>query len=202
VNIAGWILASLAFVLTGCTTTVVPPRGVHDPVRVVVLDYGYHASLAVPDDTGSIVEHAFGEWGWYVENRTGWWRVPGILFVPSQGAQGRRRLECPIDEVVAVTGAESGLAIEVERERLEAWRARMETAWAFASEERPAVLNPDHQMEFVESEDRYWVFNTCNAAVAAWLVELGCGVGGWTVGADFTLGGEPAGAWDGADTPP
>lgn len=181
---------------------VTPPQGVRDPVRLVVLDYGCHASLVVPDEQGSPVEHAFGEWGWYVENRTGWWRAPGILLLPRQGAQGRRMLECAFDDLEVATGAESGLAISVERQRVGAWQARMNSNWDAAAQRHSAVRNEVHQMDLVESEARYWMFNTCNAAVAGWLEELGCEVSGWTIGADFKLAAEPAAESAGAGTPP
>lgn len=197
-----WILGLLSILLTGCATTIRPPHAVKDPVRVVVLDYGYHASLAVPEETGGVTEHAFGEWGWYVENRTGWWRAPGILFLPRQGALGRRRHDCGIDELADASGAVSTLEINVEREQVAQWQARMDAEWANATSRRPAVRNADHSMDFVETSDRYWIFNTCNAAVAGWLVELDCEVSGWSIDADFKLAEPRPEPSTSADTPP
>lgn len=165
---------------------------VADPVRVAIIDYGYHASLAVPDSSGGVTEYAFGEWGWYVENRTGWWRVPGVLAFPRRGALGRHRLSCDLDTLANETGAEAVLVVRVEREKLEAWQGSMVEAWDRGSLETGVVLNPVHGMEFVACRDDYWAFHTCNAAVAAWLEELGCEIDGPTVSADFRVV-QPAG---------
>lgn len=206
------VLLAAATLVAGCTTVIVPPAGVVEPATVYVVDMGYHASLVVPGEgAGSLTEYAFGEWGWYAEGRRGWWRVPGIVFWPSPGALGRREMSdgtAGLAGLKVATGAEVVLPVVVERSKVVAWRAGMEAAWLRERGAHGVTRNPQHPLEFVPWDDRYWVFHTCNAAVAAWLGELGCEVRGWTVtssfevrGATATPGGAPP-APSGAGTPP
>lgn len=170
----------------GCATVVTPPAKVADPVTVYVLDYGYHASLAAPAADGGLVEFAYGEWGWYAEGRCGWWRVPGIVFWPSQGTLGKRPIgvENPTTEALSrLTGASPVHEVVVERRRMEAWRDGMLARWESAERRE----NREHAMTFVRVEEDYWVFRTCNSAVARWLRELGCGTSWGTVTADFEV---------------
>lgn len=187
---AGILVGTLACA-SGCTTVIVPPAGVVEPATVYVVDMGYHASLVVPGETeGSLTEYAFGEWGWYAEGRRGWWRVPGIMVWPSPGALGRRDMSdgtAGLEGLRAATGAEAVLPVVVERARVAAWRAGMEGAWGRARDAHGVTRNPEHPLEFVAWDERYWVFHTCNAAVAAWLGELGCEVRGWTVTSSFEV---------------
>jgi hypothetical protein len=198
---AASVLLVFFVTLPGCVTTIRPPGDVVDPVEVIVLDYGYHASLAVPEDRGGMVEYAYGEWGWYAESRRGWWRVPGILLLPSTGTLGRRRHDTDADGLAEQVGAEEGLVVQVERSAVDRWRGSMGSAWETGEARLGLVRNPDHGMDFVECGEDYWIFNTCNAAVAGWLEDLGCGISGWTVGASFTLRTpDVPTAW--TDTPP
>ena len=98
-----------------------------------------------------------------------------------------RRLTCSLDELASHTGAEEVLAVRIERVKLERWRASKNVAWKRGEAESGVVANPIHETDFVACDEDYWVFHTCNAAVAAWLRELGCDVDGGTVSAAFRV---------------
>jgi hypothetical protein len=100
---------------------------------------------------------------------------------------GRRGHIGGVMQAAAVSGAEAVLEIRIERARLTAWRTAFEKAWTDGTSQREPVVNPTHMMAFMPAAPRYWVFNTCNRAVADWLVDLGCEVEGWAVVADFRL---------------
>lgn len=192
--VRGGSVASVCVALGGCATVVTPPEAVRDPVSVYVLDYGYHASLAARADDGRVVEYAYGEWGWYAEGRRGWWRAPGVVLWPSQGALGRRIREgvtAPAPAEMAVwSGAETAIPVRVERASARAWLERMGAAWDAGKAERSSLLNESHAMEFVRVPEEYWIFRTCNSAVARWLREMGCETSGVTVTAEFELAEE------------
>jgi len=59
------------FVLSGCQHVIEPPAAVTDPVRVFVIDYGRHASLALPKENSCLVEWSWGDWNWFSRERTG-----------------------------------------------------------------------------------------------------------------------------------
>ena len=63
------LLAGLG--LGACQQTIEPPKRVSDPVNVFVVDYGRHASLALPKEGTGLVEWSWGDWNWFALERTG-----------------------------------------------------------------------------------------------------------------------------------
>src|SRR5687768_7285716 len=104
----------------GCATTIRPPADPKDPVSVALIDYGYHASLALPAGPGTSVEYAYGEWEWFARNNDAWYRVFPALCWPTRGALGRRALAFPPE-----VACEEILVFQVGRAEAEALLARL-----------------------------------------------------------------------------
>ena len=159
----------------GCTTVIVPPPAVADPVPVVVVDHGKHSSLVLDVGDGTSVEYAYGEWGWFARSETGWYEVFPALLCPTQGTLGRRELAVPADPE-SVRGAipgEEHLSLAVERARSDALRARLDALVEHAAERH---WNDEYQRWFVPHARDYHVFHNCTHRLGAWLRELGCEV--------------------------
>jgi hypothetical protein len=178
------LLAGLG--LGGCQHRIEPPASVSDPVAVFVIDYGRHASLALPADEDGLVEWSWGDWNWFALERTG---IPDglrALFASPRSTLSRRALAAAesADEVSARLGAENVLSLEVERVRAAALQGELEARWRRGSDE--ALAHPGGRV-FVPEDRRYSLFNNSVHEVARWLEALGAKVTGMSLTANFSL---------------
>src|SRR5690606_655289 len=73
------MLLALAGLLVSCTSTIVPPAEVIDPVTVFVLSEAMHTGIVLPPDPGcsgnphEYVEFGFGDWSWYALGNAAWY---------------------------------------------------------------------------------------------------------------------------------
>lgn len=171
------LLITVVGAMSGCTTVIIPPAGPADPVDVWLIDYGYHAALALPDDDGALREYAFGEWDWFALNQDRWYRVPLLIF-PCPAGVGRGSATFEVER-----GGAEVQPVRVARARASALRARLDTFF----DRGPVHVNERYAMEFARSEACYSAVNNCNAEVADWLRELDCRVLGPTFFADFEI---------------
>jgi hypothetical protein len=165
--------------LMGCAARVYTPLTPVPAVSVYFADYGEHASLLLPQETGSLTEFAYGQWDWFAMKRQESWRAPLLLLVPSQSTLG----------MAAIPAAESTAEL---RDKLGANRViRLDVcpkrSAALSNELRKMVLarvagsvySNDFGMICSPHPRPYWWAHHCNTVVADWLVELGCRVEGW-----------------------
>ncbi|MGF1550169.1 MAG: hypothetical protein ACFBQW_06510 [Sphingomonadaceae bacterium] len=184
-------LLLLAFIigalgLGGCQQVIEPPANLSDPVPVFVIDYGRHASLALPDGEKGLVEWSWGDWNWFALERTGILQGLQALFVSPRSTLARRELAFqPAPEALAArVGAEEVIALQVERERALTLLRGLEARWRRREEE--AVTHPGGR-SFVPDEARYSLFNNSVHELARWLEALGAKVRGMGVTANFKL---------------
>ena len=178
------LLAGLG--LGGCQHRIDPPADVSDPVPVFVIDYGRHASLALPKEDGGLVEWSWGDWNWFALERTGALQGLQALFASPRSTLSRREL-APAEgaqELAARVGAEEVLSLDVERERARALLRDLEARWRRRRDE--AVTHPSGRV-FVPDDARYSLFNSSVHEVARWLEALGAEVSGMGVTANFEL---------------
>ena len=172
--------------LGGCQHVIKPPAAVSNPVGVFVVDYGRHASLALPKEDRSLVEWSWGDWNWYALERTG--AVEGLqaLFASPRSTLSRRELAPARDagELAARVGAEKVLALNVERERARALQRRLEVRGLRRREQ--AVMHRSGRV-FVPDDARYSLSNTSVHELARWLEALGAEVSGMGATANFKL---------------
>jgi len=184
-------------VTTGCAMRIAPPAVVDEPVEVFVIDYGYHSSLVLPDESGGAEEWAYGWWDWFALNNDAWYHALPLLACPGRGTLGRHEMRPPIDvqTLPARLNAISALALTVEKSLAGSLRAELRDEHEAARQRWGLeVRNQRYGYVFVPSERLYWIGYTCNSAVAEWLDRLGCRVRGARQFAAFTLDGAgPAG---------
>ena len=180
-----FLLAGLG--LGGCQHVIQPPEAVSDPVSVFVIDYGRHASLALPkEENAGLVEWSWGDWNWFALERTGVAEGLQALFASPQSTLSRRELP-PVEDakkLAARVGTEEVLVLDVERERARALQRHLEARWLRRREE--AVKHPSGRI-FVPDDARYSLFNNSVQEVARWLEALGAEVSGMGVTANFKL---------------
>ena len=172
--------------LGGCQHAIKPPAAVSDPVGVFVVDYGRHASLALPKEDTGLVEWSWGDWNWYALERTG--AVEGLqaLFASPRSTLSRRELAPAEDvrELAARVGAERVLALDVERERARALQRHLETRWL---RRRQHAVRHRSGRVFVPDDAHYSLSNNSVHELARWLEALGAEVSGLGVTANFKL---------------
>lgn len=178
------LLAGLG--LGGCQQRIEPPAAVSDPVGVFVIDYGRHASLALPEADASLVEWSWGDWNWFALERTGVLQGLQALFASPRSTLSRRELAPAedADELAALVGAEEVIALNVERERARALQRDLEARWWRRRDE--AVTHRSGRA-FVPDDARYSLFNNSVHELARWLEALGAQVSGMGVTANFEL---------------
>ena len=180
------VLWVAGLVLGGCQHVIEPPATVSDPVCVFVIDYGRHASLALPKEDSGLVEWSWGDWNWYALERTGAAEGLQALFASPRSTLSRRELAPAGDarELAARVGAEEVLALNVERQRARALQRRLEARWQRRRKE--AVTHRSGRV-FVPDEARYSLSNNSVHELARWLEALGADVSGTAVTANFKL---------------
>jgi hypothetical protein len=178
------LLAGLG--LGGCQQRIAPPGHVSNPVRVFVVDYGRHASLALPrEEEPGLVEWSWGDWNWFALERTGAAEGLQALFGSPQSTLSRRELGPAQDaqELGRRLGGEA-LALDVERERSRALLRQLEERWNRRRDQ--AVTHPSGRV-FVPDDARYSLTYNSVHELARWLRELGAEVSVSGVTANFTL---------------
>jgi hypothetical protein len=160
---------------TGCASTITPPEAPSDPITVHLVSSGRHAGLLLPCDDGRTVEYGYGEWGWYAQVRTAWWRAPLILLWPHQGTLGRRYVSG--DDLVGDSYGGGKLEpIVVSGDKAARLLARLDAEFAEGGDPH---YNRDYDMSFVMHPDRFSLLHNCHDEVVEWLRELGSSVS-WT----------------------
>jgi hypothetical protein len=185
----------LLSLLAGCSTTVQPPPEPADPALVFVLDHGRHTSLVLATPEGRLVRYAYGDWRFYAERRTSLGNAVAAIFWGTRGALGRSQLEGPptperVRSAVPLM-IDSLYQIEVERDRIEALRARLDAIFATAERE---LYSPDAFLLFVEHPRNYTLRHNSNRVIGDWLQELGCEVRGQRLFANWRFDQPSTGA--------
>ena len=143
-----------------------------DPVRVYVLDYGRHSSLALPTEDGRLVEWFWGDWNWFaLKNREIGDGVTALFGSPA-ATLGRRDLGRPDspEAIRRAVGAVSVTPADVDRARALALSA--ELVDRYQQNSATEVTHPDGRRFVREADGQYSLFNNSNHAVANWLERL------------------------------
>jgi hypothetical protein len=183
--------AVLLLCLSGCSTTVIPPRHPVDPVTVYLTDYGRHSSLVIPTAPGRYNEYAFGDWDFFARGKTRWWIAVRAMLRSPQATLGRRHVNIAADEPDAVVRERLGCA------RLMKFNAsRHAVAVLSMNLERPfrvattlPVTSDYSMLEHVIDDEHYWGCHNCNHVTARWLRQLDCQIQGLAIFSSFHVRG-------------
>jgi hypothetical protein len=165
-------LIALMAALAGCQNR--PPAFAtpSDPVRVYMLDYGRHSSLALPTEDGRLVEWFWGDWNWFaLKNREIGDGVTALFGSPAS-TLGRRDLGRPDspEAIRRAVGAVSITAADVERSRAQALSA--ELFHRYQQNSATEVTHSDGRRFVREPNGGYSLFHNSNHAVTDWLERL------------------------------
>ncbi len=164
--------------MPSCATTIVPPADPPDPVEVLLVDHGKHASLVMPRRDGSRVQYAYGDWNYFALNKTGLGNALAAALWPTRGALGRHEL--PHEQYSGDPGkhyaAEKIMRIMVSRKKVDALLAELDSIYDANIDSK--VHNDWLQLDLVHAPEKYTALNNSNGVTARWLEQLGCRVSG------------------------
>ena len=176
------LYAVLVLLVSGCAATVPRPELTDDRAdrMVFLVDHGRHSSLVLSRSDDSLVRYAYGEWAWYAEGRSGFWRAFPTLFTPTRSTLGRREWTGTASEAairqqirVEIRAIHSFLAWG---HRVDALDRRLRLHFERSSDQ--ALYHERFDLEFVPSVRPYTLLHNSNHVVAEWLGELGIVVRG------------------------
>lgn len=183
-------LLGVVGLLAGCANTIYPPELPAETRRVYLLDIGRHTRLAFGLPGGEFVEYGYGEWLWYARMEDSWWRVPAVLFWPTQGTLGRRQWRGPRAEarLLAEHAGLNVLSLAADEGKVAALVEKLDRD--FARESAGLIRNRVYELDFVPFDSSYWLFNNSNHAVKEWLEQAGFEVRGSAIFARWRLAEE------------
>lgn len=189
------VLSLVVLALQACGSTIRAPEEVADPASVFLLDHGIHSSVLFPRDSGDVIAFCFSSYDFAAKDNDGALNGPLVLLASSEGTLGRRVFACPDPTPSSITRAfmigetyyriDSCHEIVVEHAARERVLSDLESIWT--SEQASRVDNAKRRFSFVRVPARYGLFHTCNHASVQLLREMGCGVSGIGIAADFDV---------------
>lgn len=168
-------LAALLLASGGCTTTLVPPADVREPVSVFLLDHGRTPSLVLPAADGGMIRYAYGDWQWYALRRTGALNAIPALLWPTRGTLGRGELAGPADDASirrqVHVGIEHLYEIRVESEAVQRLRETLDGIYHENLD--TLIVTESVGLSFTHHPQSYCALHNSNHVVADWLRQLG-----------------------------
>lgn len=177
-------LAVLTGFASGCTARVTPPNPerLEQPQLVWMSAHKMHAAVIMPTEVAQQwVLYEYGEWRWYAEGNTAWYRFLPVFAWPTRGSLGRRQMtfsaEMDAETIRRTVDADQVWGFLVEREHVDALRSTLDQR--FADHIDTVVYNDKLYTWLVHDPSPYHLLRTCNHVLAQWLRRLDCTVRGW-----------------------
>lgn len=189
-RIALLLLALLSVALVNWVASpaiIIPPAKPALPVTVYVMEQGFHARLVLPLPGNGLIQYAYGDWQYFALNQQSFTSGLRALFLPTQGALGRRIYEdvATLQQTVEETQGSTLLSLEVPGEK--ASQLLQSLGDRFQQKQDTQIYNPLTQMFFVQDEQNYIVLHNSNHELVNWLQDLDCQVKGFVLWADFEV---------------
>jgi hypothetical protein len=186
VAILGLGIASIVVANWICSpATIILPSNPIDPVTIYLVDYGFHGRLILPSDENKCFEYAYGDWRYFALNQQDWLTGAAALFLPTQGALGRKLQNCDRLQLLASRKNNSWLKIAVEKTKSDRLLKLLNSYF-----DRPATMpveNPHTGMTLVPYDRTYTLLHNSNHELVRWLEDLGCRVEGFILWANFKI---------------
>jgi hypothetical protein len=160
--------------VSGCVTTIIPPRAPVDGVEVFIVDHGRTTSLVVPTN-GGMLRFAYGDWDYYALGKKDLYHAIAALLWPTRGAFGRAAFSgAPTEHTIRENSPpiQSLHSLRVERTVVSEFERNMAALYEAGREHE--VENESSRLNFVPHPRPYTYLWNSNHAVASWLRELGC----------------------------
>jgi hypothetical protein len=193
------LLALVLPLLSGCTTTLIPPIAPSHPTTILITDYGKHSSLLLPDPAGGMVEYAFGDWDYFALGHKGLFVGFIALIHSPQATLGRRwvLIDPNAADAFRLLGAQRTQRLIVDSDRVKSLLQRLNLE--FARHLDTEIYSNVEQMHFVHCDEQYHVFHNCNNVTADWLKSLGVRVEGLALFSKFRVQPAAPGAGTASD---
>ncbi|NHC33385.1 DUF2459 domain-containing protein [Scytonema millei] len=172
--LVGWICSP---------ATIVPPGNPINPVNIYLIDYGFHARLILPSDRDNCLEYAYGDWKYFALNQQDWLTGAAALFLPTQGALGRKLKNCDRFDLLATQKDNFLLSITVDKTKVDRLLKVLNSYF-----DRPTTIQIENSytgMTLVPYDRTYTVLHNSNHELVRWLENLGCRVEGFVLWANF-----------------
>jgi hypothetical protein len=183
---------TIAVVCTGCTSLITPPPiPTAKASTVYLIDYGYHTSLLLPQQSPrSFLEYAYGDWQWFALGKKGSGSGVRSMFFSSSAGLGRRTIhfdQSPTSQVV-VEALQATRAVEftIDADAVNRLARELDQQYTTGAA-RDSHYSPANQLTFVPSREHYWMFHNCNHETVEWLQALGCEVSGLHATSDLRV---------------
>ena len=166
--------------------TIIPPNNPVNSANVYLVDYGFHGRLILPGDRDKCLEYAYGDWRYFALNQQDWLTGAAALFLPTQGALGRKLKSCDRLHLLTTLKDNSLLGITVEKIKVDSLLKVLNSYF-----DRPATMqieNPYTGMTLVPYNRTYTLLHNSNHELVLWLEALGCRIEGFVLWANFKVG--------------
>lgn len=186
---AALTLISLLLLSTFAPTVLLPPSAVTDPRAVFVVDHGTHSSLAIETGSGELLRYAYGDERYYATRDTSLASGAAAVLWPTPATLGRGLLQGPatgenlqsqLRVVVQIT-----YELEVQGSRADQLVARLDAIHVAGKSEHLEV--PAYGLVFAPHPADYFWANNSSSIIAGWLREMGVGVFGWGLLANWRV---------------
>jgi hypothetical protein len=177
----------VVLLLVGCTPRITPPAATNDSIGIIIADYGRHTSLLIPGEKAAFVEFAWGDYAWFVENRTGSGSAMEALFWSHGSALGMREYKTESTDQALIKSSGASRLLHLNTPARQTFTLRDQLIADIHSRWNQHVLNRENEMDFVPDPPHYWFGHNCNHVTADWLRALGCRVDGCVLFSDFKL---------------
>lgn len=163
---------------------ILPPVQPDNPVIVHVAEHGLHARLVLPMSGGRLIQYAYGDWKYYALNQQDWENTIAAVFIPTQGALGRRTFE-NLAELRQTSERERASLLSFTVARSDANQLLQALNQRFDRQLNTYVENPYTGLTLVRDEQDYTIFHNSNHELVEWLKALSCRVRGFVLWANF-----------------
>lgn len=138
----------------------------------MLVDYGKHSSLIIPDLKGGHLEYAFGEWNYFAREKTQWYRLPTVLLLPTAStlAKGEYPNQAALDRHLNRFVTEI-FPLATEQSKLEDFKKYVQGIYESGLESH---YRKDLEFNFVKLPNlSYSLLRNCNSVMISWLKKLG-----------------------------
>ncbi|PSB67177.1 DUF2459 domain-containing protein [filamentous cyanobacterium CCP1] len=166
---------------------IIPPRDPAAPVTVYVMNQDFHSRLILPNQEDEFVQYAYGDWQYFALYEQNVRTALAALFVPTQGALGRRgyrdlqMLEQETDELYNGSLLSFEVASGRASQLFESLNVR------FEQNIDTAIVNQRNRMTFVQDDQDYTLLHNSNHELVRWLEALDCEVEGFVMWSGFRV---------------
>jgi len=160
-----------------------------DARNVFLIDHGTHSSLALETKVGELVRYAYGDKRYYANRDTSLASGAAALLIPTPATLGRADLSGPANlenlQRQLVVGVEQIYPLRVDGAKADSLIEKLDKLHGDGRADQIVVAA--YGLVFAPHPANYHWANNSSTVIASWLEELGIGVFGWRLTANWQL---------------